>query len=118
MNGAYRELAEQHPELMTECECRLAWLKSCGCISGSCPWCDDAGRRPKRLDELLAMLEEVVAKNRRSVPESDAPEPGWARRYVLAMLVERARPDRYPQEPIEEAAARLWMAVVGREVRT
>jgi hypothetical protein len=49
-----RELAKQYPELLTrQCECGLAWAKSCGCVPGSCPWCDDTGRRLATLEELL-----------------------------------------------------------------
>lgn len=58
MADAVRELAQQHPELLTrECECGLAWAKSCGCIPGSCPWCDDTGRRLVMLEELLGTIE-------------------------------------------------------------
>lgn len=51
--ASYAALAEQHPELIVECECRRRFHDACGCISGSCPWCDDVGRRPRELGELL-----------------------------------------------------------------
>lgn len=107
MNGAYRALAEQYPELMTECECRQVWLKSCGCIPGSCPWCGDERHRPKRLDELLAMLEEAGW-----VYHLTSRRPGYA---IWATGVEGG--GRVEAVTPEEASARLWMAVTGREVR-
>lgn len=114
--ASYRDLTVRHPELVVECECRLAWLKSCGCIPGACPWCGDTGQRPKRLDELLAMLEEAGAEEVAFQRDSqdwgagDAPSCDWdgALEWLISPIYAPTR---------EEAAARLWMAVTGREVR-
>lgn len=72
-----------------------------------------------RLDQWLVILEEALALSYRRTAGSDPPQflarSGWARRQALTMLQVRA--EHYPDEPVEEASARLWMAVVGREVR-
>lgn len=71
-----------------------------------------------RLDQWLVMLEEALASPYRRTAGGDPPAflagSNWARRQALGMLQVRA--EHCPDESIEEAAARLWLAVTGRAV--
>ena len=65
MADALRELAEQHPELLTvECEAShrhrfvLDEVNWWDCDGGRCPLCNGTGRRLKTLEELLEAIKD------------------------------------------------------------
>lgn len=50
---ALRALSERLG-LLQDCECEKRFYDACGCIHGSCPWCEDTFKRLPHLDEVLA----------------------------------------------------------------
>jgi len=64
MADTLRELAKQHPELLTvECEAShrhrfvLDEVNWWDCDGGRCPLCNNAGRRLKTLEELIVSMQ-------------------------------------------------------------
>jgi hypothetical protein len=109
--------AEAHSaDFMVPCECEKRFYHACGCIHGTCPWCNDTFHRPKELGELLAMLEETgvrditFAWNPVVIPAGANKPGGWEAYAFTIGEVSSVSPTR------EEACARLWLAVAGRKV--